>query len=60
MRGGGRLVPLASGQLLRRIDTMEHIPFIHNLADLVNQGPISETEAKLKALEARIDALEKA
>jgi len=60
MRGGGRLRPLAAGQLLRRIDTNEHIPFISDLADLVNQGPVSETESKLKALEARISALETA
>jgi hypothetical protein len=58
--GGGRLIPLAAGQLLRRIDTNEYIPFISDLAELVNQGPIFDTEAKLKALEARISALEKA
>ena len=58
--GGGRLKPLAEGQLLRRIDTNEYIPFISDLAYLVNVGPISETESKLKALEERISALEKA
>jgi ribosomal protein L17 len=58
MKGGDRLRPLGPGQMIRRINDREHIPFIGMLAELVNQGPVADTEAKLKELQERIEALE--
>ena len=63
MKGGAgysdnRLIPIKSGQLIRRIDDEQMFSFISDLAGIINSGPIVDIENKLKALEKRILALE--
>jgi hypothetical protein len=56
--GNYGLIPLAPGQLIRRVEDRMAISFVQDLARFINRGPIADVENKLKALEARISALE--
>lgn len=63
MKGGAAwgnygLIPLAPGQVIRRVEDRMSISFVQDLAKYINRGPIVDVENKLKALEARIADLE--
>jgi len=55
---GGQLKPLENGQIIRRIDRMYYFSGISDLVPAINNGPITDIESKLLALEAKHRSLE--